>query len=128
MVLGRGSDLLLAHSYSLTDGGRVRLRIARARDAAGIRELIARNGVSLDELEVARLTRFDPRQRFVVCVTRLLAGREQVVGVGAIALGAEATAEPELLVVDEELGDSVAELLRGALVSRALASARGRAA
>ena len=128
MALARGSDLLLAHSTALLDGGRVRLRIARRRDSAGIAALLDQVGEVSPELETARLVRFDPRRRFVVCATRLLAGREVVVGVGAIELGEDAVAEPSVLIVEDGLGDELRDLIRGALVSRAIASTRVRAA
>ena len=128
MVDGSASGLLLAHSYPLAGGDRVRLRLARQRDAEGIRELLKREGRDAGELDIARLIRFDPRRMFVICATRLIEAREVVIGVGAIALGEAATAEPDLLVVDQQRGAGIEDLVRGALVSRALAASRPRAA
>src|SRR5947209_20164820 len=120
MAAARESDLLLARTHPLPDGGRARLRLARTRDAEGIGALLERCGHRADELEVGALVRFDPRKLFVVCATRLIEGREVIVGVGAIELGEESTGEPQLLAVDHDLDGALRDLLRGALVSRAI--------
>jgi len=122
------SGALFSYSSALPRGLRVRLRLARGRDAVAIRALLEAEGHDLDELDLARLVRFDPRRQFVVCATTLAEGREEIVGVGAIAIAENAEAEPHLLVVDEHRAHGLAELLRGALVSRAIASAETRAA
>ncbi len=122
------SSALFAYSSGLPRGLRVRLRLARGRDAPAIRNLLNAQGTSLDELELARLVRFDPRRRFVACATALIESREEIVGIGAIGLGEDASTEPDLLVVDESRASGLEELLRGALVSRAIASAERPAA
>ncbi len=116
---------LVAHSYPLARGLHVRLRLARPRDAPGIEALLERLGLRAQELELARLVRFDPRCRIVICATTLIGSREVVAGFGAIALEA---AEPELLLVDEQLTAGLGELLARALIGRARAVARIRAA
>lgn len=122
------SSVLLAYSSPLPSGLRARLRMARGRDAAAVRALLERQGLDPDQLDPLRLLRFDPRRQFVVCATALIEGREEIVGFGAIGLGDAANAEPELLIVDEHLAAGLEELLRGVLVSRAIASSQSRAA
>jgi hypothetical protein len=102
----------MAQTYSLPGGTRVRLRVARARDEAPVTALVARAGAECSDLDIARLVRFDPRKRMVVCASALLDTTELVVGVGAIALDSD---RPELLVVDDGLGDELGELLWGSL-------------
>ena len=113
---------LLSRSYSLPTGPRVRLRLARRSDLAGIRALLEQRGVAASELALSRLVRYDPRRRAVLCATAPLGGTEAIVGVGAIDLTAEA--EPDTLVVDERLTRGLGELLTAALVHRARAHAR----
>jgi hypothetical protein len=115
----------MAEMYSLPRGPRVRLRMATPRDESSIRKLIERGDVDLDQVDVARLVRFDPRTRVVVCATALLGSRETIIGVGALKLIAD---EPELLVTDRNLTDGLDELLRRALVGRVSALQRARAA
>jgi hypothetical protein len=119
------SDLLLVHYHPLPRGPRVRLRLAQSRDLAGIRELLERTGVLLEELELARMVRSDPRRRVIICATALLDSAERVIGVGALDVEAAA---PELLIVDRELTDGLDELLSEALLERARAIAKARAA
>jgi len=118
---------LLGASYLLPGGARVRLRMLATSDARELRALLALHGDDRDGLQAARLLRFDPRRRLVLCARALLDGSEALVGVGAIDLGAELP-EPHLLVSDELAAPGVSDLLRGALVGRALALARTRAA
>ncbi len=120
----------MAHLYPLPRGPRVCLRMPRAAyaaDAAGIRALCERSGAQLCELELARLVRFDPRHRIVICATAILDGREAMVGIGAIEL-AGGVEHPDTLVVDEGLTEGLDDLLHRALVGRAQALTRTRAA
>jgi hypothetical protein len=123
---------LLSHVYQLPRGPRVRLRLVQRRDEAGIRALLAQHGDELEDLEVRRLVHFDPRRRVVICATALVGASETLVGLGAIELpdesSADAKPEPEVLVVDEHLTDGLDELLTAALTGRAMALARARAA
>ena len=122
---------LLAYTHPLPRGPRVHLRLARPRDAAGVRELLQRQGYEAQELEIERLLRFDPRERCVICATALVQAHEAIVGIGAIEAGQAAEGkpnEPILVVADEELTEGLAELLRWALLSRARVSVRDRAA
>lgn len=117
---------LMGHVYTLGDGVRVRLRLARTSDAAAIRELLERQGLAPGDLELTQLVHFDPRRRYVVCATGLVAGMETLLGVGAIGL--DRAPKPELLVVDDGLPRELTDLLRRALIGAADALVRSRAA
>ena len=110
------------------------MRVARSSDVAPIRELLARRDggehPAGDDLEIARLVSFDPRQRCVLTATALIDGGERMVGVGSITLDGDPDSEPrpEVVVVDPQVPDAVGTLLAGALVGRAGALARDRAA
>src|SRR5947209_18911451 len=105
MVYAFDPGALLAHLYPLPRGPQVRLRLPRPADAAAVRELFARAGGDLSTLELARLTRVDPRSGIVICATALVDGRERMVGIGSIELRSpdQAAAEPDRLAVDTEL-------------------------
>ena len=117
---------LLGSSFTLDDGVRVRLRLARSSDSAMIRALVARVGSRPEELQLARLVHFDPRHRAVICATALIDSTETLVGVGAIDL--DGTGEPEVVIVDGEHSQALPELLAAALAGRATAAAEARAA
>jgi hypothetical protein len=115
---------MLSRTYALPNGPRVRLRLPQASDAPNIRLL---SDGTLSDLELSRLIRHDPRQRLVICATTFVAGREAVVGIGAIGLDGEQH-EPELLHADSAAGERLPELIRKALVGRARAMGKLRAA
>jgi hypothetical protein len=117
---------LMARWYALPGGLRICLRIPRVRDREGIRRLMHAHDPAGSELELARLRHFDPRRQLVICATALLASAETVVGIGAIEVR-DGEAEPSLIVVDER-AEGLEPLLRDALVGRARALVRGRAA
>jgi hypothetical protein len=119
---------LLARSYTLPRGPRVCLRLARTRDACGIADLLWSHGQQPDELELARLIRFDPRRQIVIVATALVDSRETVVGVGAIELDQGPHLLPSFVLVDEHLTEGLGELLTAALVGRAQLLSRDRAA
>ncbi len=116
---------LLAQSYPLERGPRVRLRLAQARDAEEILALFALNGLEPDRLEVAKLLRSSPRHRIVICASTLLGSAETIVGFGAIEVGAT---EPDILLADTMLTGGLPDLLASALRSRADAIAKRLAA
>jgi hypothetical protein len=116
---------LLAQSYPLPRGPRVRLRLAQSRDAEDIVALFALNGLEQDRLEVAKLLRSSPRDRIVICATALIGSTETVVGVGAIRVGAS---EPDILLADTLLTSGLPELLASALAGRSEAIAKRLAA
>jgi hypothetical protein len=109
--------LMLDRTYALAGGRRVRVRLARSSDAPAIAELAARRGVELEPLDLARLTRFDPRHRLVIAATALIGSRETVVGVAAVDLTTPAPVEPDVLIFDERI-EGLGELLRAALAGR----------
>ncbi len=133
MIDGFDPGALLARSYRLPRGPRVCLRLARIRDRAAIAELLdKRQGGPVDEVDLGRLVRADPRRQLVICATALIGGAETLVGLGAIELSpssglGHATA-PSLLVCDESLAPGLQGLLSGALTGRALALRQARAA
>jgi hypothetical protein len=118
---------LLARTYVLPGGTRVTLRLARVRDRRGIEDLFSREGHGLTRLELERLLRSHPRERLLLCATALIDGTETVVGFGTIGLDrADATAT--LVVTDTEQAPGVGSLLGEALLGRAEALVRTRAA
>jgi hypothetical protein len=123
--LHRGA--ILGASYPLGDGTRVRLRLAASSDAPQIWALLSAQGRADAQLQAMRLTRFDPRTEVVVCANALVAGREALVGVGALTLGRGHSLAPDLLVVDPVAGAAVADLVAGAVLARAQMLARRRA-
>jgi hypothetical protein len=119
---------LLGHTYVLSGGLRVRLRLARSSDTLWIRNLLAERSADGEELPPPQLVEFDPRQRVVLCATALIGGSETLIGVGSIALDGDEPAQPDMVIVDGQHGAELAELLTGALVGRAQTLVRGRAA
>lgn len=118
---------LLERSYPLPGGRRVRLRLARMRDAVALEELL---GGKRGGLAATRLARFDPRRSVVVCAGALIASVETLVGVGAIELHAST---PHLVAYDEsrlnpEEGEALTGLLERALCARQRAFAARHAA
>lgn len=103
MAEGFESGALLGHVQPLADGSCVRLRLARSSDVRAIAELLARQGLDASDLRAARLVHFDPRHRYVLCVTGLVDSSERLLGVGAIELGDPPATEPELVIAEPEL-------------------------
>lgn len=118
---------LLGASYVLPDGSRVRLRVAASSDAANVRALLEADHGEAAGLRAARLLRFDPRRRLVLCAAALVDGRERLVGLGAIILDGDSP-RPDTLIVAADAPPGVRELLEGAIVGRAELISRGRAA
>ena len=118
---------LLARSYVLSGGPRVVLRLARIRDLSAIEALFAREGHGLTGLELARLLRSHPREQLLLCATALIDGSDTVVGFGVIGLDRD-TIFPTLLVTDTERAPGLQSLLGEALLGRAEALVRTRAA
>jgi hypothetical protein len=119
---------LLSQSYPLPRGPRVRLRLPARRDERAIAALLERNGVRDHELAAARLARADPRRRIVICAMGLVGLSETLLGVGEITLGDEEVGEPTIIAVDDELTEGLEPLLARALIGRATAIRRSRAA
>jgi hypothetical protein len=114
------NDPAVGRSYQLDDGPRVRLRMVGPRDAAAISSLLERQGLEVDELELARLLRFDPRRRAVICASALIGPTETIVALGAIDLDAQS---PDMVIADAAAGEGLRELVANALTSRARAHA-----
>jgi hypothetical protein len=112
----------LRRTFPLAGGPRVRLRLARRSDSERVRALLAGRGVDASELEVLQLLTYDPARRFVLCAFAPLDGAETLVGIGAIELAPGA--DPDTLVVDEDLTDGLPAVLGGVLIERARAHAR----
>jgi hypothetical protein len=104
------------------------LRIVRRSDAVAIRALFERQGLDAGDLGVVRLVHFDPRSRYVLCVTGLIDGQERLLGVGAIEVGDREVIEPDLLLVEGPQRQQLGRLLAHALVQSAHVIARSRAA
>ena len=65
----------------------MRLRLVQRRDEPAIRALLAqRAATSIEDLDVMRIVRFDPRRRAVICATTAGWRTETLVGLGAIEL------------------------------------------
>jgi hypothetical protein len=114
------NDPAVGRSYQLQDGLRIRLRMVGPRDAVGVRALLERQGLAVDDLELARLLRFDPRCRAVVCASALIGPTETIVALGSIDLDAQS---PDMVVADAGVGEGLRELVANALMSRARAHA-----
>jgi hypothetical protein len=117
----------LGHSYALDDDFRVRLRMARSSDLLPIRSLLERRRGG-GEVELEPLVQFDPRRRCVICATALIDSAETLVGVGSIALEREGDPTPDVVLVHEQQGDAITQLLSEALRIRAAHAAEARAA
>jgi hypothetical protein len=128
MEPGVDPGALLGRSFSLAGGPRVRLRLARASDLPAIEALLERCGIVADELALARLVRVDPRRRIVICAAALVGCAEEIVGIGAIDVDAQAQIEPRALIVDGRVTEGLDRLLASALIGRSQALARARAA
>jgi hypothetical protein len=103
---------LLARTWRLESGLQVRLRVARRGDAAAVRDLFARCGVEISDLEVERLVRPDPRRELTICAMTPLGGREELVGVGAVSFDRE---EPHTVTCDARMEPDGARLVDEAL-------------
>jgi hypothetical protein len=126
MDAGFDPGALMGRSFPLARGPRVCLRLARARDLPSITALFERCGILADELELARLVRVDPYERIVICATALVGSTEEIFGIGAIDVNAQAEIEPGAVVVDARTTEGLDRLLASALVGRAQALARAR--
>jgi hypothetical protein len=108
---------LLARTYPLPTGERVRLRLLRTSDAAAVRQLLVEAGAVPDELEIRRLLSFDPRHRLAIAAVTPRPRGEALLGAGAVDL--IRGADPEPIVVDPSCGDALEDLVGSALRARA---------
>lgn len=119
---------LLARSYALPRGPRVRLRLPSPLDSEQIRDLYARSDEELTDLELARLLRSDLRSFVAICASALIDGRDTLIGIGSINISEDDGVEYARVIVDHHHTDGLDELLCQALSGRAAAIAAGRAA
>ena len=104
---------MLATSYDLEDGSRVRLRLARPTDVPLVCDFLAGDSAEADVSDelVRRFTYYDPREHVVLAATMLDGGRERIV-----ALGDAAFDDPPEVVVGDGLEDSrLADLMAEAV-------------
>lgn len=105
---------------ALPDGSRVRVRLPQAADRERLAALHVQLGIALDELDLARELRFDPRRRTVICAVVWDAGVERLAGWAAADRDATA---PDLLLADEATVPGVTQVLRDAIAAAASAAA-----
>lgn len=117
----------LGQTLLLSNGVRVRLRLAHFSDAGAIGELIRGHAEPAIDLSAERLVQFDPRRRYVVCAMALIDGAERLVALGATDV-APGPCQPDLLIFDPEFGEELPDVLHGGLCAAAEATARARAA
>ena len=116
VVMSRGATSPLRRTFPVPGGPHVRLRLAGPADREAVRALLDRRGVLADDLELQRLLAFDPARHHVLAALAPINGQDALVGIGAIANGADA---PDTLVVDERLTDGLGELIGLVLAERA---------
>lgn len=104
--------MLLDTHITLPTGVRVRLRHPHLRDRAGVVALLQRVGLDVEELDLQRGLRFDPRTRAVVCATLWNGAGESVVGLAAITYGAD---RADLLIADNAMAPGLAAALQDTL-------------
>jgi hypothetical protein len=99
-------------STTLPTGQRMRLRMPHAQDRARLRELLERLGVSLDDLQLSRALRFDPRERMSLVAMVLVGRSEELVG---FAVMDRFAADPELVLADDARAPGAAAILEQTL-------------
>ena len=105
-------DVLLDRYHDLPDGSRVRLRLPRVTDPAGLVGLLARLGVATDDaLDVRRALRSSPGRRVALCATTWEGGGERLVGFAAADLESGRTT----FIAEEDAAPGVRGLLEHAL-------------
>lgn len=125
---------LLATTHPVAGGLRVRLRLARPSDRAGVRTFL--EGLSAEtrerrflhgmpivpEATVRHFTFYDPRRRLVVVATAMLGGEsiEEIVGLADVAQLGTGLAELAVVVRDEQQDRGVGKLLTEVIASLAM--------
>lgn len=111
------SEFVFTRTHPLPGGPRVRLRLARPTDRAGVAALLERRDTEAHDLAVRGLLRFDPSRRTVLAAVAPINGSETLIGLAALdhAPGAEV----DTFVADARWGDDLAALLAHALSARA---------
>src|SRR3954454_18968650 len=123
---------MLSATHELEDGSRVRLRLTRPSDGAGVREFLeglseetrARRFLSptpgVSEATVRHFTFYDPRERMMLAATMPVDGSERIVGLADAAFLATGLAEIGLVVDDESQGQGLGKVLSEAVASVAI--------
>lgn len=94
------------------NGLRVRVRLPRPSDHALLADLARRTDQPADPTSIARLLRFDPRRRTVLCAGVWLGSQKVLAGYAAAdrsPMGRPVA--PDVLLTDEELVPGVSALL-----------------
>lgn len=107
--------MLLNRSTTLPSGRRATVRLPHGGDRPGLRALHGRLGLPVDDLEVTRLMRHDPRQRAAVVALAWTSEGHSLLGFAAGNVGAD---DPDVLLVDPAAGLGLADLLTTALAER----------
>jgi hypothetical protein len=107
---------VLDRSSTLPNGLRVRVRLPHGTDRPGLRALHERAGVAVDDLELTRLLRVDPRHRCAVVATTWVGASETIVGFALCELPFAGEAR---IVADDGFGPELGDLLHAALRRRA---------
>jgi hypothetical protein len=117
--------MLLNRSTTLPSGLRATVRLPHSSDRPALRALHGRLGLPVDDLEVTRLMRHDPRLRGAVVALAWTSEGHSLLGLAAGDVGADA---PDVLLVDPAAGLGLAELLTAALAERTGPARRPRVA
>ena len=104
------TGVLLDRSHEVDGAGRVRLRLARPRDLGAVHVLLEELGLAAEDLDVLRFLRCAPGQCLTIVALAWNGAREQVVGVGSLAVR---SGDVTLLAVDGAVGELVGEALHG---------------
>ena len=115
--------VFLGRRHELPDGLRVYLRLPHPGDGSRMRDLHLRVGLPVDELELSRVARFDPRRGVTICATVLVGTKELLVGYATAEVAPSRVASSPTIVVDDRLAPGLGALLARALHDR-LAAAR----
>jgi hypothetical protein len=99
-------------STTLPGGQRLRLRMPHAQDRARLRELSERLGAGLDDLQLSRALRFDPRERMALVALVLVDRSEELVGYAAME---RCATDPELVLADDARAPGAAVVLEQTL-------------
>ena len=89
----------LDRTTTLPSGERLRMRLPQRGDLPRVRVLLARLGLTTDDLQLSRWIRFDPRRHVAVVATVLVGRTDELIGLAVMDIDGP---DPELVVADEE--------------------------
>ena len=102
------AGVLLDRSHQVPGVGRVRLRLARPSDRDELHELLARIGLTADDLDARRALRCTPGRGMTICALRWDGHHERLAGVGRLDVGSgRATLLAEHPAVAALLGEAL---------------------